>query len=421
MRKYRVVSGIASIAVSVAVSTALADIELVSPSQDCVVPLVPDMQKKVMSIETLADRIHLFRDDRNGDKVIRHDKLWRKASPLVLRWTTTGCEAGPWKIEIGKSPDLFDARIWYARTDKVDAVTGREIGKKDGAGEVSFTVPMANLEIGEKYFWRVTTRGRCGFDCGIRHGCSESKVLVRSRIASFFTEDVAPRWIAIEGRVANIRDIGGWRTLDGRRVRQGMAFRGQGLNDNSVTGESPGRNRLMLEDIKYLTSTLSVRTDLDLRSDGETANMNESPLGANVKYIKNPSECYGAIFTDKGKKAMAENFRLFCDRKNYPIYFHCIGGADRTGSLAYVLLSVLGVARHDVETDWESTFYPSIPDDVHDDPKYWCRESHFNQGFGKYGGENDTWNRRVELYLLDCGVTKDEIECFRSIMLTGKE
>jgi hypothetical protein len=31
--------------------------------------------------------------------------------------------------------------------------------------------------------------------------------------------------------------------------------------------------------------------------------------------------------------------------------------------------------------------------------------------------EGDSWNHRIELYLLDCGVTKDEIEAFRAIML----
>ena len=113
---------------------------------------------------------------------------------------------------------------------------------------------------------------------------------------------------------------------------------------------------------------------------------------------------------------MAANFRVFCRRENYPIYFHCIGGADRTGALAYVLNGVLGVDRHEMETDWESTFYPNIPD-ANPDPDFWCRESHFNNGFGKYGTEGDSWNRRIELYLLDCGVTMEEIETFRSIML----
>ena len=42
---------------------------------------------------------------------------------------------------------------------------------------------------------------------------------------------------------------------------------------------------------------------------------------------------------------------------------------------------------------------------------------HFNKGFAKYGGADATWNERIELYLLDCGITREEIEKFRSIML----
>ena len=37
--------------------------------------------------------------------------------------------------------------------------------------------------------------------------------------------------------------------------------------------------------------------------------------------------------------------------------------------------------------------------------------------FSKYGEEGDALQRRIELYLLDCGVTKDEIVAFRCIML----
>jgi protein-tyrosine phosphatase len=171
-----------------------------------------------------------------------------------------------------------------------------------------------------------------------------------------------------------------------------------------------------MEDAKYLTGTLGIRTDLDLRGIGETACMTESPLGPGVKYIQRSSQCYKGIFKDDGKKAMAENFRVFCSPENYPVLFHCIGGADRTGALAYVMNGVLGVDRREMETDWEATFYPRIPD-ANPDPGYWCRESHFNDGFSKYGEDGDSWNRRIELYLLDCGVTKEEIESFKAIML----
>ncbi len=112
------------------------------------------------------------------------------------------------------------------------------------------------------------------------------------------------------------------------------------------------------------------------------------------------------------------DIRYICDKSNYPIYFHCISGADRTGSLAYVLLGALGVARHDIETDWESTFYPDIPDDINEaDPEFWRRESHFTDGIATYGEEGDTWQRRCELYLRDCGITKEEIDRLREILL----
>ena len=115
---------------------------------------------------------------------------------------------------------------------------------------------------------------------------------------------------------------------------------------------------------------------------------------------------------------MAENVRVFCDPASYPIYFHCIGGADRTGSLAYMMLGYLGVPRHDIETDWESTFYPNIPDDIREsEPGFWCRESHFTDGLMKYGAEGDSWQRRIELYFLDCGLTPEELGRLRDLML----
>ena len=159
--------------------------------------------------------------------------------------------------------------------------------------------------------------------------------------------------------------------------------------------------------------------------------MSLSPLGPGVKFVARSSPFYKTIFEDKqgvfaegsGKKVMAKNFRVFCDPANYPIYFHCIGGADRTGSLAFILNGVLGVSRHDLEVDWESTFYPELPEMSKDytGPGYWRRGEDLSEGILKYGGTDASWRERVELYLLDCGVTRNEIERFRSIMLEPSE
>ena len=391
----------------------------VSPVAGKTIQLVPDAQKKLMNMPTYKERLEFLQWDRANGKKVRHDPNWRKALPVVLEWKATAGEKGPWKILIGKKPDLSDARVWCKAVKETDKATGRESGKDQSQKNEKYEVPYANLEINTTYYWRVCTRGYCGWGCNPKHGCEACKKVCESEIASFKTEDFAPRWMAIEGRVGNMRDLGGRKTVDGRRVKQGMIYRGQGLNDNSTTGEIRGRNRLTAADVEYMTGTLGIKTDLDQRSPGEVADMTASPLGPSVKWIHNSSSCYAGIFLEDGKKAMAKNFRVFCDPANYPIYFHCIGGADRAGSLAYTLNGILGVERHLLNTDWESTFYPTLPEMRSDykDHTFWCGEWHFDDGFAKYGDANTSWNKRIELYLLDCGVTMEEIEKFRSIML----
>ena len=382
---------------------AQAAIEPVSPKGGEEFTLLTEVQRKIMAVPTYAERLAALQADarieNKGDRYYgRHGSSWRRAEPLVVRWAATDGEKGPWKFELGKRADLSDAKVEYWSAG--DA-------KADGHGVCSREVKLANLEIGATYHWRIS-------------GCArKGKPEVASPVVSFRTAAQAPRWIAIEGNVGNIRDLGGRKTASGKRVRQNLVFRGQGLNYNRVTGAKKGRNRLTVEDVVYFTEELGVKTDLDLRSPRETADMSASPLGPKVKFVLRSSPCYASIFTDGGKKTMAENFRVFCDRANYPIYFHCIGGADRTGSLAYVLNGVLGVDRHELETDWEATFYPVFPEMRKDytGEDYWCREQHFDNGFAKYGKEGDSWNRRIELYLIDCGVTRDEIEAFRAIML----
>jgi len=404
-----VLSALAAIGVQAAV-------EPVLPKEGATKALLFDVQKKIMAIPTYDERLAALQADKTiakkEDRLYgRHGSWWRRAEPLVLAWTVSAGEKGPWKIELGKKSDLSDAKAYYYGDQDV---------KADKKGVFKREIDRANLEIGTTYYWRVTGNvhcpaGKCNHDCSCKLGRKETA----SPIRSFTTEAQAPRWIAIEGRVGNIRDLGGRMTSSGKRVRQNLVFRGQGLNDNSVTGAKKGRNRLTAEDIAYFTEELGVKTDLDLRTPRETADLKSSPLGSGVKFVLRSSPCYGGCFSESGKKTMAANFRLFCDKANYPIYFHCIGGADRTGSLAYVLNGVLGVDRHELETDWESTFYPTFPEMRKDytGEKYWCREQHFNNGFSKYGKDGDSWNRRIELYLLDCGVTQAEIEAFRTIML----
>lgn len=384
-------------------------LELIAPKDGSLVPLLPEGQKAVLALPTQDER-------RAKAEALGGKTKWREAAPLELVWVAAKGEEGPWKIRIGERPDLAEGADFY--------VGSGEVRHDDNAGQDTcrYRVPRPNLELGKTYYWRVWSNIRCKtLSCGSAISatgcdCGKTPPAPCSAIASFVTEEAPPRWIAVEGRTNNARDLGGWRTRDGGRVRQGMAFRGEAFNDNSVNGDKAGRNRLTVADVEYLTSVLGIKTDLDLRTPAEVGDMKSSPLGPSVKFIHHSAPEYASIFRPKGMNTMAANFRVFADRANYPIYFHCIMGADRTGSLAYVLNGVLGVDQADLERDWESTFYPKVKET--DGEKLPHRTTkHFDNGFAKYAKEGDTLKDRIEAYLRDCGVTAEEIASVRAILL----
>ena len=422
----------ANVVVTSAPPSTAGKIETLTPESGGTVVLLPELQRDIMSRASRADRIARAKAICADKKLATKPSQWRKSRPIVFRWRASSGVSGPWKIEIGRNADMSDARTWWVSAKKPKLVGDKE---KD-EGVFGFEIADANLELGRTYHWRVwgnikcSKRYFCGSTTSGKCACGGGQPPVVSAVSQFITDPQSPRWIAIEGRTQNIRDIGGWKTRDGHSVRQGMAFRGQGLNDSSVNGDEAGKNRLTMSDVEYLKGTLGINTDLDLRTPCEVADMRQSPLGEGVTFIHHPSPAYKGIFSadgagtdlcDEGRKTMAANFRIFCDERNYPIYFHCTGGADRTGSLAYVLLGVLGVDRHDIEVDWESTFYPDgLPEqEKHYNPSRpdWRDLRHFDNGFAAYGDINSSWNEGIVRYLRDCGITQAEIDRFRSIML----
>ena len=206
----------------------------------------------------------------------------------------------------------------------------------------------------------------------------------------------------------NVRDLGGWRGLDGRRIRQGLVYRSAGFNDNATAdcydyedvrrlwsegqllsrfesgpesndvrqliahlesgdvdvsrdvvnkfpkpnGRRAGKTRLDEATRRYLVETLGIRSDIDLRGDGETWGMTGSPLGPEVRWFHCSARAYGDMGSEDGKRRFAQAFRVFLDPANYPIAFHCIGGQDRTGAVACILEALLGVSEDDVWRDW---------------------------------------------------------------------
>ena len=179
-----------------------------------------------------------------------------------------------------------------------------------------------------------------------------------------------------------------------------------------VKGREPGKSRVEGESGEYIRGRFGIKTDIDLRSDRECLGMTGSPLGPTVRWEHISSSAYGGMPGSSGKKSFAKVFRMFLDERNYPIDLHCIGGQDRTGSVAYILNGLLGVDEDQLALDWEVT-------------GFWNRNANFCHvkrydklvdGFKK-NFPADKVRERLEKYVLSLGFAEADIEKFRSIML----
>ena len=354
-----------------------APLEIVSPKEGAMVPtLTPDM--KAYLAQPRAERVKQFADPAERKRIA---KFGDRPQKTLLSWTCTlpAATGTVWSVKVRRAKD--GAVVFTEKTHKT-------------------SLEIDNLEIACDYKWRV--KGMVGGTPLRAEG-------------TFRTEDLAPRLIHLS-RIHNMRDLGGRVGLGGRRVRQGRVYRSAGLNDNARKSKSkggmvPGKERLTDASRAYAKGTLGIRTDLDLRSDRECFGMTGSPLGPEVKWIKISSSAYSGMAKDPGKSAFAQVFRVFLDEKNYPIDFHCIAGADRTGSLAFILNGLLGVDEEELWRDWEVTAFQKEKLDF----GHRTRFSKLVKVFDAFPGANI--HEKIVAYVKSAGFTDADIEKFRSIML----
>lgn len=213
--------------------------------------------------------------------------------------------------------------------------------------------------------------------------------------------------------VWNVRDLGGW-ACTGGRVKYGKIFRGGNFGSISAADKAT------------IVDWLGVATDIDLRNNSETGGITASPLGGSVEYYHQPLDFYAnAVSTSAAsartvavlKKVMA------CVAANKPCYFHCMSGSDRTGTIAYLLLSLLGVSQSDKDKEYELTAFS----DEADGKRFRSTNYNVTNGNGWYPlikyfrnnftGEND--NERVVAWAVANGITTAEINAFRAAMISG--
>lgn len=256
-----------------------------------------------------------------------------------------------------------------------------------------------NLYIGTQYMWRVTAHFADG----------------RSSVSSwsgFVTEDVAPRNLYVEG-ITNVRDLGGWQTLDGGVVRQGMIYRCGRLNESE-------RPDVVIEiteaGIDMMRNILGVKTEIDLRMPNahntETGGITSSPLGEDIKYINCPLDWDKGNYLTDNLEAVKVFFELASDIDNYPFIFHCNIGTDRTGMFAFLINGLLGVSEEDLYRDYLFSNFGKI----NVARSVGNIQNNYLKTINKYSG--DTLSERIENCLVELvGVPQEQIDAIREIML----
>lgn len=168
----------------------------------------------------------------------------------------------------------------------------------------------------------------------------------------------------------NVRDLGGYRTADGRSTRWQTLYRADGINR---AGDA---------DLERLLG-LGLRTVIDLRTPAEVDERGRFPFersaAVSVTSSSEPMsyhhlpvirDTWAAWETDQdvdpveflvlrylemldeGAPALAAALGVLADASNLPAVFHCAAGKDRTGVLAAIVLSLVGVDDGDIAHDY---------------------------------------------------------------------
>jgi len=175
--------------------------------------------------------------------------------------------------------------------------------------------------------------------------------------------------------VPNLRDLGGYRTADGKTVASGLVYRSNQLSD------------IPPADMEKLAG-LGLKNAFDLRTAEErNKRPEELPKGVNYvvldvladspaagpaqleKLMGNPNVANTELGGGKVEAAFQASYREFValpsarrefgklylslgDRQQVPALFHCTTGKDRTGWAAAAFLALMGVSKDKVYEDY---------------------------------------------------------------------
>jgi protein-tyrosine phosphatase len=162
---------------------------------------------------------------------------------------------------------------------------------------------------------------------------------------------------------SNFRDIGGYLTQNGRRVRHGRVFRSDHLAGLTADDERRLQALGVSHSLDFRGVAEYTATPYDIAGVQRVALTIEPTVIARMQALV----AQGIVpTTEETVELMRETYRDFVNRnantfgrfmkhllaQPTPQVFHCTAGKDRTGFAAALLLSALGVDRATIEHDY---------------------------------------------------------------------
>ena len=298
---------------------------------------------------------------------------------ITLSWTDSS-SAGKYTVEISESEDFSNPIVLSTNETKVS---------------------VYNLKIATDYYWRVSTE----------EYSAEGK---------FTTSDIGPRNIYIDG-VTNVRDLGGRMTSYGKRMVQGLLYRGARLNVSDVNNDSyktpPQEFIPEITDagIDVFKNQLGIKTEIDIRllhRNGYPADKAAESTVPGTQYIRIPMNGNSSIGDNEIK--IKEFMEVLADKNNYPIFYHCNIGTDRTGMLSYLIGGLCGMSEEDLMKDYLFSNFGNIGEakTPHNSKNAYVE---LLSAEGPY--EGDTLVERIENYFISIGVSEETYTAVRDILL----
>lgn len=344
----------------------------------------------VTEVDICDEIIRLYLDATDPKKqytfLSQYGDLMLDHQVLPLEWKNDGSHT--YTVYMSENSDFSDAYV-----------LGSSGNKPDNTG---ICVP------GKTYYWKVM-------------GIYSDKPLAGGKIK---IKDAPVRWVKLDG-VNNVRDMGGWKTENGKTVSYEKIYRGAQLDKITTKG---------LDTLK----ALGIKTDIDVRSTASWDTHSAVERTGLKYYFIDSDYSYEAILNehiDTVGPNLQELFKLLADESNYPIYLHCGGGSDRTGTYSFILNGLLGVSYEDLTRDYELTSFAGAdrwrgngnggtfaPDDlIHEnvsnsqvDATWGVMNKKFMESKYCTDGKLST---AIENFLLDRGVKQEHIDAYKKIML----